>query len=134
LLDREVSAVTAACLLIRADTFRNIGGLDEAFAVALNDVDLCMRLRENSWRIVYAASVVLYHYESLSLGRHYTGDRAALERIEVGLLRSRWGAMIANDPCYNPNASLEPWRIWQPAFPPREPAFGGSHAKGPALD
>jgi cellulose synthase/poly-beta-1,6-N-acetylglucosamine synthase-like glycosyltransferase len=87
--------------------------------VALNDVDLCLRAREAGWRVVYCASAELVHYESLSLGRHYAGSRAALESHEVRRLRSRFAAVIASDPFYSPNASLQPGREWQPAFPPR---------------
>jgi GT2 family glycosyltransferase len=120
LLTREVSAVTAACLLIRASLFASLGGMDSAFAIALNDVDLCLRARAAGWRIVYCAEAVLYHYESLSLGHHYEGARASLEALEVTRLRELWGAVIADDPFYNPLASLEPGREWQPAFPPRD--------------
>ena len=119
LMDRDVSAVTAACLLIRADVYRALGGMDPGFAIALNDVDLCLRARRAGWRVVYCASAVLYHYESLSLGRHYAGGRAVLEALEVRRLRDRWDGVISDDPCYSPLASLEPGREWQPAFPPR---------------
>jgi GT2 family glycosyltransferase len=119
LLDRDVSAVTGACLLIRTALYRALGGMDAGFAVALNDVDLCLRARAAGWRVVYCASATLHHYESLSLGRHYQGGRAALESQEVRRLRARHGAVIAADPFYSPNASLQPGREWQPAFPPR---------------
>jgi GT2 family glycosyltransferase len=118
-VDREVSAVTAACLLMPARLFAEVGGFDEAFAVALNDVDLCLQIRATGARIVYAADVTLIHHESLSLGRHYEGGRAWLEAREVRRLRARWSRVIAEDPYYNPQASLEPGREWQPAFPPR---------------
>jgi hypothetical protein len=119
LLDRQVSAVTGACLLIRTSLYAALGGMDPAYAIALNDVDLCLRAREAGWRVVFCASATLHHYESLSLGRHYAGGRAALESIEVRRLRGRFGAVIAADPFYNPNAALQPGREWQPAFPPR---------------
>jgi GT2 family glycosyltransferase len=119
LLDRDVSAVTGACLLIRTALYRELGGMDTGFAVALNDVDLCLRARAAGWRVVYCASATLHHYESLSLGRHYDGARAGLESQEVRRLRARHGAVIAADPFYSPNASLQPGREWQPAFPPR---------------
>ncbi len=121
-LDREVSAVTGACMLIRASLYRALGGMDEAFCVALNDVDLCLRARAAGWRVVYCAGAVLHHYESLSLGRHYGGGRAGLERVEVARLRGRFPGQIAADPFYNPLASLQPGREWQPAFPPRAKA------------
>jgi GT2 family glycosyltransferase len=118
-IDRQVSAVTAACLLIRADLYRALGGMDENFAIALNDVDLCLRARAAGSRVVYCAHAEMWHYESLSLGRHYAGSRAALESLEVRRLQSRWPGAIAADPFYNPLASLEPGREWQPGFPPR---------------
>jgi hypothetical protein len=62
----------------------------------------------------------LYHFESVSLGRHYQGVRAGLEAIEVRALRTRWESVITADPFYNPCASLEPGREFQPAFPSRQ--------------
>jgi GT2 family glycosyltransferase len=120
LLDRRVSAVTAACLLVRRQVFVSLGGLDEAFAIALNDVDFCLRAGQAGACIVLAAGVELYHFESLSLGRHYQGTRSVLEALEVCRLRARWGAVIADDPFYTPLASLEPGREFQPGFPPRQ--------------
>ena len=119
LMAREVSAVTGACLLIRTDLYRHLGGMDEAFAVALNDVDLCLRVRQSGHSVVYCPEATLLHFESLSLGRHYAGARAALESLEVRRLRARWQDVIEADPFYNPLASLEPGREWQPSFPPR---------------
>ncbi len=133
-LTRLVSAVTAACLLIRTSLYREIGGMDEGFAIALNDVDLCLRARQAGWLIVYCAEAELFHYESLSLGRHYGGSRAALESVEVHRLRQRWAGVIAADPCYNPLASLEPGREWQPAFPPRGGQTPASASNPPAAD
>ena len=118
-LTRDVTAVTAACMLVRASVFHDLGGLDEGFAIALNDVDFCLRAGQAGWRIVYCAEAELVHYESLSLGRHYAGGRASLESVEVRRLRDRWSVAISDDPCYNPQASLEPGREWQPAFCPR---------------
>ena len=123
-LDRDVSDVTGAFLLIRTELWRRLGGLDPAFAIALNDVDLCLRARAAGSRVVYAAGAVLTHYESLSLGRHYAGQRAGREGSEVRLLRQRWSAVIADDPFYNRNMSQEIGREWQPSFPPRQPADG----------
>ncbi len=119
LLDREVSAVTGACLLVDRTLYLSLGGMDERYAVALNDVDFCLRGRQAGVRVVLAASVCLHHYEGLSLGRHYSGARAALESLEVRQLRERWAATIAHDPFYHPCASLEPGREFQPGFPPR---------------
>ena len=119
LLNRQVSAVTAACMLVRRSLYETLGGMDDAFAVALNDVDFCLRAGQVGARVVLAAEVVLIHYESLSLGRHYEGARAHLEAVEVRRLRERWAEKIADDPHYSFSASLEPGREFQPGFPPR---------------
>jgi GT2 family glycosyltransferase len=119
-LDRRVSAVTAACMLVRRNLYESLGGLDEEFAIALNDVDFCLRAGQAGAVIVQAAGVELYHFESMSLGRHYQGGRAHLEAIEVRRLRRRWGATISADPYYHPCASLELGREFQPGFPPRQ--------------
>jgi GT2 family glycosyltransferase len=119
-LDRRISAVTGACMLVRRSLYDSLGGLDEAFAIALNDVDFCLRAGQAGAVVVLAAGVEMYHYESVSLGRHYQGRRAALEAIEVQRLRDRWGAAIFADPYYHPCASLEPGREFQPGFPPRQ--------------
>jgi GT2 family glycosyltransferase len=116
--NRDVSAVTGACMLVRAELYRALGGLDTAFAIALNDVDFCLRARKAGAGIGFCGQATLFHYESLSLGRHYEGERAGLEGVEVRLLRERWQAVIHSDPFYNPQASREPGREWQPAFPP----------------
>ena len=120
LLDRRVSAVTAACLLVRRTVWDATGGMDEAFAVALNDVDFCLRAGTHGAIVTFAASVALYHFEGVSLGRHYGGARAALELLEVQRLRDRWQSVIAEDPFYNPQASVEVGREFTPAFPPRQ--------------
>jgi GT2 family glycosyltransferase len=119
-LDRRVSAVTAACMLVKRSLYESLGGLDEAFAIALNDVDFCLRAGQAGACIVLAAGVEMYHFESMSLGRHYQGWRAHLEAIEVRRLRESWAGVIAADPYYHPCASLELGREFQPGFPPRQ--------------
>ena len=119
-ITRQVSAVTAACLLVRRDLFESLGGLDEGFAIALNDVDFCLRAGAAGARIVFAAGVEMYHFESLSLGRHYQGARSGLEAIESRKLRDRWASRIMADPFYHPCASLEMGREFHPGFPPRQ--------------
>jgi len=132
LITRQVSAVTAACLLIRASLFRELGGMDENYVIALNDVDLCLRARAAGWRVIYCAQACLTHYESLSLGRHYQGARAGLEAVETRRLRQSWGRVIESDPFYNPQASLQPGREWCTAFAPRGPGFPVTHPNLPA--
>jgi hypothetical protein len=83
--------------------------------------------------VVFAAGIDLYHFESLSLGRHYQGGRAALEAIEVRRLRERWAGVIAADPFYNPCASLEPGREFEPGFPPRQTPLSWIGTEAPAV-
>lgn len=115
--ERAVSAVTAACLMLRRSDFLAIGGFDERFAIALNDVDLCLRLGQARGRILFAAGARAWHYEQLSLGRHYAGARALAESQEVGLLRQLHAQALADDPWYHPLASREMGREWSPRFP-----------------
>ncbi len=118
-LSQELSAVTGACLLTRGSIFAELGGMDESFPVAFNDVDYCLKLREAGHRIVYCAEAELVHYESLSLGHHFSGERAAVEREEVRRMRQRWAEVVAADPFHSPNLLLERGREWDIAFPPR---------------
>ncbi len=122
-LTRQVSAVTGACMLLRRALYENLNGMDEEFSIALNDVDFCLRATASGAAVKLAADVELFHIESRSLGRHYQGARAALEAVEVQRLRAGWPGMIAADPFYNPQASLETGREFQPAFPPRQTAL-----------
>jgi hypothetical protein len=78
-----------------------------------------LRVRQSGHSVIFCPAATLFHYESLSLGRHYAGARAGLESLEVRRLRARWANVIEADPFYNPLASLEPGREWQPGFPPR---------------
>jgi GT2 family glycosyltransferase len=119
LVDQDVSCVTGACMVTRRDVFLDVGGFDEALAVAFNDVDLCLRLRAAGWRVVWTPNAELYHRESVSLGRHYSTERREEWAFEANLIRSRWGDELASDPHYSPNLSLDPLQLWEPAFPPR---------------
>jgi hypothetical protein len=110
-------------MLLRRALYENLNGMDEEFSIALNDVDFCLRATASGAAVKLAADVELFHIESRSLGRHYQGARAALEAVEVQRLRAGWPGMIAADPFYNPQASLETGREFQPAFPPRQTAL-----------
>jgi GT2 family glycosyltransferase len=116
---REVAAVTAACLVIRRELYLTVGGLDEAeLAVAFNDVDLCFRLLVAGYRNVWTPYAELVHRESASRGTDERGaDRQRFLREEA-VMRGRWGALIANDPYYSPNLSLDS-NVPRPAWPPR---------------
>lgn len=119
ILNQEVSAVTGACLLVRRSLFEKLGGLDETYPIAFNDVDFCLRLREAGHGIVFSAQTEMWHYESVSLGHHFAGARAALEASELRRMRDRWSDICRNDPFHNPNLSQERGAEWELAFPPR---------------
>ncbi len=116
-LEQDVSCVTAACMAIRADVFRTLGGFDEKMPLAYNDVDLCLRLRSAGWRIIWTPVAELVHRESASFGRHNQGPRAEQYAHDVALMRQRWGPLLHADPFYNVNFELE--RGYGLAFPPR---------------
>lgn len=118
-LDQELSAVTGACLLVRREVYAAIGGLDETYPSAFNDIDFCLRVREAGWGVVYAGSVALTHYELQTYGSHYAGDRAAHRDAEIARFRQRWTDEVAVDPFHNPNLALVAGAEWDLAFPPR---------------
>lgn len=104
-IQREVSAVTAACLVVRRDRYEAVGGLDERFAVAFNDVDLCLRLRDQGWRTVWTPYAELIHHESVSRGRDDRPEKRERFERELALMRDRWSGRLAADPCYGPHFS-----------------------------
>ena len=107
-LSQELSAVTAACMLIRAELFRAVGGFDEThLQVAYNDVDLCLKVRAAGRRIVWCAGVIAEHHESLSRGSDLAPDQEARFFREQQVMLERWGdqPFFENDPFYNPNFS-----------------------------
>ncbi|VAW77822.1 Glycosyl transferase, group 2 family, partial [hydrothermal vent metagenome] len=105
---RGVSAVTAACLLIKKDVFFSVNGLDEEhFAVLFNDVDLCLKVGKKGFRIVYTPYAVLMHHGSFSLKKKVNKpDEAARRRYETLTLLQKWMPVLANDPAYNRNLCL----------------------------
>lgn len=100
----EVSAVTAACMLVRRSEFLAVGGFDEVnFPISYNDIDFCLRLRQKGFRNMMVPGAVLYHHESASRGRHI--DAAA--RREAFLFREKWLSSMRDDPYFHPAFSLE---------------------------
>ncbi len=96
---RNCSAVTAACMMVSRRVFDKVGGFDERFRVAFNDVDLCLRIRERGYLIVYTPLALLYHYEGATRGRAYPSK-------DDRLFRAVWADLIGRgDPYYNPNLS-----------------------------
>ena len=108
LLARDVSAVTAACMVIRRSVFLAAGGFDEAnLAVSYNDVDLCLRLRERGYRNVVTPFAELTHWESASRGADDRPQQRARQRREAEYMRARWGEALLRDPYFSPNFSLD---------------------------
>jgi GT2 family glycosyltransferase len=105
-LQQACSAVTAACLLVRRDIYREVHGLDERLGVAFNDVDFCLRVREAGYRNVWTPYAELYHHESLSRGYEDSPEKRARFIREIDFMRHRWGEMLSNDPFYSPNLTL----------------------------
>jgi GT2 family glycosyltransferase len=105
-LAHEVSAVTGACLAIRAEVFAAMGGFDaQVLRVAFNDIDLCLKLRAAGYRIVWTPFARLVHHESKSRGPEDTPEKRARFDAELRALRERWGPQLRRDPYYNVNLS-----------------------------
>jgi len=105
---QNLSAVTAACLMMRRSVYREIGGFDAAFQVAFNDVDLCMRIREVGYLIVWTPYAELYHCESKSRGLDETPEKYFRYAGEVERFQRRWMHRLVNgDPYYNRNLTQE---------------------------
>lgn len=98
---RNYSAVTAACLFMRKAVYEEVGGMDERLAVTFNDVDLCLRLQDKGYRVVYTPHARLYHHESRSRWRQPLPEDAA------PYMRERWGSLLMSDPYYNPHLTLQ---------------------------
>ncbi len=118
-LIQNYSAVTGACLVMRRQVFIDIGGLEEKhLKVAFNDVDLCLRLREAGYRIVWTPYAELYHLESASRGTDNTLKKYLRLRHELNYMKKRWETVLTHDPCYNPNLTIE-YEDFSLAWPPR---------------
>jgi GT2 family glycosyltransferase len=107
LCEREMSAVTGACLMVRRSVFEEVGGMEEEFVVALNDVDFCMKIRSAGYRIIWNPYAKLYHYESKSRGYEDTMEKQARFQSEIDRFQKKWERELkAGDPYYNPNLTL----------------------------
>jgi len=110
---QNYSAVTGACLMVKRALYEELGGLDEELAVAYNDVDFCLRLRQRGLLNVYVPDAMLYHFESKSRGYDNKGEKHERFLRESEMFRERWQAYIDDgDMYYNPNLSKDrPWEI-----------------------
>ncbi len=123
LLQQNLSAVTAACLVIRREIYLQVGGLNaDQLKVAFNDVDFCLKVRAAGFRNLWTPYAELYHHESASRGKEDTLEKRDRFRSEVEYMRATWGELLDNDPAYNPNLTLTindftlalPPRPWPP--------------------
>ena len=105
---QDVYGDTAACLLIRKEIYDEVHGLDESYAVAFNDVDFCVRVREAGYTNIFTPFAQLYHYESKSRGMEDNPEKQKRFQGEVLRFQARWGDLLAKgDPCTNPNFDIQ---------------------------
>lgn len=104
---QNVSAVTAACLLVRRRVFDEVGGLDEGLAVAFNDVDFCLKVRAAGYLNVWTPHAQLIHHESVSRGRDLSPAKSKRFAAEYATMQQRWGMELLNDPYYSPHLTYD---------------------------
>jgi GT2 family glycosyltransferase len=115
---REAPAVTGACMVVRSKVFHDVGCMDGGLAGAYNDVDLCLKVRQAGWRVVFVPGAVLYHYESSSFGSLSIGRETEFEEERLRVYE-RWGTALDDDRYHNPNLALDASYPSRLAFPPR---------------
>lgn len=109
-LQQNLSAVTAACMMVKREIFEMVLGFDEELSVAFNDVDFCLRVRQKGYLVVYDPYVELYHYESKSRGSEDSAEKVRRFQEEIEFMRCRWEKLLKEgDPYYNKNLSLTKW-------------------------
>jgi len=105
---QNFSAVTAACMVVRKSVYEEVGGLDDnAFKVLFNDIDLCLRVGEQGYKIVWTPFATLVHHGSSSISNEIVRGQVAKRRAEAFRMFARWLPKLANDPAYNRNLSLK---------------------------
>ncbi len=109
-IQQNLSAVTAACMMVKRSVYEELGGLEEKLKVAFNDVDFCLRARDKGYLVVYNPEVKLYHYESKSRGTEDSKEKIRRFQNEIEYMRSHWLKLLKEgDPMYNPNLTLTKW-------------------------
>ena len=121
LLTHAVSAVTAACAVIRRDLFDALGGFDERLPAAYNDIDLCLATRAQHRYNLVVNRPLVRHFESASRGYYLRPEQEAADRAALGYLIGKWGEGVRADPFYNPNLALDR-ENYTLAYPPRVPS------------
>ena len=120
---QDMSAVTAACLIMKKEVFEEAGGFTEDLAVAFNDVDLCLKVRKNNHLIVYDPYAKLYHMESKTRGAEDSKEKVRRFQTEIEYMRCHWLDILKNgDPYYNKNLSLTKWNYSLKPIPGMETA------------
>ncbi len=118
-LIQTLSAVSAACLVVKKSIYQQVGGLDETnLKVAFNDVDFCLRIQEAGYRNVWTPWAELYHHESATRGYEDTPEKRLRFKDEVLYMQKRWGDLLMNDPAYSPNLTVD-YENFSYAWPPR---------------
>ena len=116
---QALSAVTAACLVVRKSIYNEVGGLNEKnLKVAYNDVDFCLRIQEKGYRNLFTPYAELYHHESATRGYENNPEKRRRLQTEIDYMYERWGDQLLNDPAYNPNLTLK-FENFSYAWPPR---------------
>ena len=133
---QDMSAVTAACLMMKKEIFEKVGGFTPELAVAFNDVDLCLKVREENALIVYDPYAKLYHMESKTRGAEDSKEKVRRFQTEIEYMRCHWLDILKNgDPYYNKNLSLTKWNYSLKPLPGmdgkdkgKKKKTGGNHA------
>jgi len=119
ILQQSFSAVTGACMLVKRELYLAAGGLNDVeLKVAYNDVDFCLKLNKMGYRTIWTPYAELYHHESATRGDDLGVQQNNRLQMEQAYMRSTWGAIIENDPAYNPNLTLDR-EDFSLAWPPR---------------
>lgn len=107
---QDMSAVTAACMMMKKSVFDQVGGFTEELSVAFNDVDLCLKTNQAGYLVVYDPYAMLYHMESRTRGAEDSREKVRRFQTEIEYIRCHWMQILKNgDPYYNKNLSLTKW-------------------------
>lgn len=105
---QNVSVVTGACLMMRKRVFQDVGGFDDRFILAFNDVDLCIRLRQRNYDVIWTPHAELFHFESKTRGHDDTPEKIHRFEYEINWFLRKWGTLLeSGDPFYNRNLTLQ---------------------------
>jgi GT2 family glycosyltransferase len=105
---QNLSAVTGACLMMRKAVFEEVGGFEELLVVTFNDMDLCLKVRQQGYRVIWTPHAELVHFECTTRGLDVTAEKQARCQYEMSLFQWKWGDVLKQgDPYYNPNLTLD---------------------------